>query len=423
MSHSFQGLWIPKVVYLDKALKAVEKLLFSEISWLGEDSGCFAENQHFCDHLGLSERQVQRILKKLQDKGYIEVILNKKKNTRRILSKIEEKHPSKTPKKSTKIDRDFSPTPRQNCHDLATEASSPNDKNVVSTIYENKTIKYKEKVESKQEKNRNEFVKQVQFPQSPSPVENFSEIDWKESKETLLHFEKVFGVKIKDSLQKKNQEHVLRLRKKHPDITIEDCKHAIEMAKKYWTGDFRSNCHPRLIFKPERFEELICYPRPIKVEDPNDEIILVEVDKAKTIIKEQLQGFIQQISSKGQQAFSYFLEEKINGKKQVIYDPLYADCHIFLVSQREREKKQEQEELEERRKQSLLVSSFEEYKHCFQANKLNILNTRTLDLMYPKYKAMRVELEAEEKRTARKKNMGNIREFLLAENSKIRLRA
>ena len=78
----FKGVFIPKEIWLTPALTATEKLFWAEINSLDREFGCVADNPHFERMLNLSTRQVRDYIKRLKDKGYIEVELNKAKNSR-----------------------------------------------------------------------------------------------------------------------------------------------------------------------------------------------------------------------------------------------------------------------------------------------------------------------------------------------------
>lgn len=80
----FKGVFIPKEIWLSSELTPTEKLVWAEINSLDREFGCVADNAHFEKVLKLSERQVQDYIKRLKNKGFIEVNLNKAKNTRTI---------------------------------------------------------------------------------------------------------------------------------------------------------------------------------------------------------------------------------------------------------------------------------------------------------------------------------------------------
>lgn len=82
--YAFKGVFIPKDIWVSKELKAMEKLIFVEIYALDREFGCIANNNHFSEMFGLSERQVREYIKRLKDRKLIEVELNKVKDTRTI---------------------------------------------------------------------------------------------------------------------------------------------------------------------------------------------------------------------------------------------------------------------------------------------------------------------------------------------------
>ena len=67
----FKGVWIPKEIWLSADLSVVEKCLFVEIHSLDNEHGCFASNRHFANFMNISERQVSRLIKKLEQKGFV----------------------------------------------------------------------------------------------------------------------------------------------------------------------------------------------------------------------------------------------------------------------------------------------------------------------------------------------------------------
>ena len=80
----FKGVYIPKEIWLTPELTGYERLIFMEVYSLDRKFGCVAINEHFAEWLGISERQVQDYIKRLREKGLIEVRNNKAKDTRTI---------------------------------------------------------------------------------------------------------------------------------------------------------------------------------------------------------------------------------------------------------------------------------------------------------------------------------------------------
>ena len=73
-NRDFKGVWIPKEVWLDDRLSAVEKIILVEIDSLDStERGCWASNQHIAKFCQVSERTVSSAISKLKDLGYIYV--------------------------------------------------------------------------------------------------------------------------------------------------------------------------------------------------------------------------------------------------------------------------------------------------------------------------------------------------------------
>lgn len=65
---------IPANVRYDRELSSTAKLLYAEITSLCNDKGyCWASNSYFADLYSTSDRQIQRLLKNLIDKKYINI--------------------------------------------------------------------------------------------------------------------------------------------------------------------------------------------------------------------------------------------------------------------------------------------------------------------------------------------------------------
>ncbi len=68
----FKGVWIPRKVWLDEELSALDKVILTEIDSLdmGED-GCWASNKYIADFCQCTERTVSAAISKLIDRGYV----------------------------------------------------------------------------------------------------------------------------------------------------------------------------------------------------------------------------------------------------------------------------------------------------------------------------------------------------------------
>lgn len=70
----FKGVWIPKAVWLDNRLTALDKVILTEIDSLDQgERGCFASNQHIADFCQCSITKVSTSISKLIDLGYLYV--------------------------------------------------------------------------------------------------------------------------------------------------------------------------------------------------------------------------------------------------------------------------------------------------------------------------------------------------------------
>lgn len=70
----FKGVWIPKAVWLDTRLNALEKIILTEIDSLDmSDKGCYASNKYIADFCQCSETKVSTAISKLIDFGYVYV--------------------------------------------------------------------------------------------------------------------------------------------------------------------------------------------------------------------------------------------------------------------------------------------------------------------------------------------------------------
>lgn len=66
-NRDLKGVWIPKEIYLADYLSWTEKMLLIEIDSLDkEDTHCFASNEHFCNFLGIKDRQLRDCLNTLR---------------------------------------------------------------------------------------------------------------------------------------------------------------------------------------------------------------------------------------------------------------------------------------------------------------------------------------------------------------------
>lgn len=75
MERDFKGVWIPKDVWLDVRLNALDKVILVEIDSLDKgDDGCFASNQYIAEFCQCSETKVSTSVSKLIEYGYLYVL-------------------------------------------------------------------------------------------------------------------------------------------------------------------------------------------------------------------------------------------------------------------------------------------------------------------------------------------------------------
>jgi uncharacterized phage protein (TIGR02220 family) len=88
MERDFKGIWIPREVWLNKDLKAMEKLFLVEIDSLDNEEGCFAGNDYFSDFFGLSKNRCSEIIKSLEKKNLVSIDYKYKEGTKAIEKRI-----------------------------------------------------------------------------------------------------------------------------------------------------------------------------------------------------------------------------------------------------------------------------------------------------------------------------------------------
>lgn len=70
----FKGVWIPKQVWLDARLGALDKVILTEVDSLDQgEKGCFASNKHIADFCQCSESKVSKSISLLIKLGYLYV--------------------------------------------------------------------------------------------------------------------------------------------------------------------------------------------------------------------------------------------------------------------------------------------------------------------------------------------------------------
>ena len=89
VNRSFRGVWIPRDIWLNKDLSITEKCFLAEIDSLGgSEEGCFASNQYFAEFFNLSKERARKIIGELNKKGYLEITLTYKEDTKEVDQRI-----------------------------------------------------------------------------------------------------------------------------------------------------------------------------------------------------------------------------------------------------------------------------------------------------------------------------------------------
>lgn len=67
----FKGVWIPREVWLNKELSALDKIILAEIDSLDNEQHCIAGNNYIAKFCQCSESKVSKSVKKLIEMGYV----------------------------------------------------------------------------------------------------------------------------------------------------------------------------------------------------------------------------------------------------------------------------------------------------------------------------------------------------------------
>lgn len=70
----FKGIWIPKEIWLDRNLNALDKIILMEINSLDDgENGCYASNKYLAEFCQCTETKVSTTISKLKELGYIKL--------------------------------------------------------------------------------------------------------------------------------------------------------------------------------------------------------------------------------------------------------------------------------------------------------------------------------------------------------------
>ena len=74
LERDFKGVWIPREIWLEERLSALEKVILLEVDSLDNGEGCWAGNDYLAEFCQCSERKVSDTVSKLTRMGYLKVI-------------------------------------------------------------------------------------------------------------------------------------------------------------------------------------------------------------------------------------------------------------------------------------------------------------------------------------------------------------
>ena len=85
---AFQGVFMPRCIWLNNELKPSEKMLLTEINSLDTQKECFASNDHFTTFLNVSKGRVSQMISHLRNLGYINVRITYKQDSKQIDKRV-----------------------------------------------------------------------------------------------------------------------------------------------------------------------------------------------------------------------------------------------------------------------------------------------------------------------------------------------
>ena len=85
---NFKYIILPEYITKDKNLTDKEKTIYSMILTLGKNQECIMSNAYISSMLNISKVHSSRLISSLRDKGYINVQIIYKENSKEILKRI-----------------------------------------------------------------------------------------------------------------------------------------------------------------------------------------------------------------------------------------------------------------------------------------------------------------------------------------------
>lgn len=106
MKRKFEGIWIPRDIWLSEALTLQEKIFLVEINSLDNAQGCFANNDYFARFFGLGKTRVSEIINSLVQKGFISSHIDESAGNRRVLKSLLQVSVTPSPAKAKRVLQD-----------------------------------------------------------------------------------------------------------------------------------------------------------------------------------------------------------------------------------------------------------------------------------------------------------------------------
>jgi len=145
LQRDFKGIWIPKDIWLEKELTALDKIILLEIDSLDvSDEGCYASNEYLANFCQCTETKISTSISKLIKMGYLEVV--KFDGRKRYL------------KSNILLNADFNKTKRQTLKKLKADFNKIKDINIIN---------------NKDDNNKKNNIKKRFIPPTLEDVENY----------------------------------------------------------------------------------------------------------------------------------------------------------------------------------------------------------------------------------------------------------
>ena len=209
-ARDFKGIWIPKQIWLDKRLSALDKIILAEIDSLDcGERGCYASNRALSEFCQCSETKISKSISKLVNLGYLSV-QSFDGRQRKIQSRLAE-------------------NTRQTCKKCKADSQKIQDIKIDNNIFNNINNNNKDiniKKENKKEKDGNSQENQIE---KLVPKGAYEEILNYLNEKTKRNFRNI----------ETNRKHI-RARfneSKSSPYTVEDFKKVIDNKCAEWLGD------------------------------------------------------------------------------------------------------------------------------------------------------------------------------------------